>query len=88
MEADQGVAGYRETQEELEKVSTIKSEFDEMKDKTLEDMSKMVNMLNKKVEEKKGALAPFYTETNDFSEMNSKLVDLIDLFLHIFMLCY
>lgn len=52
------MAGYRETQEELEKVSAIKSEFDEMKDKTLEDMSKMVNTLNKKVEEKKGALAP------------------------------
>lgn len=52
------MAGYRETQEELEKVSAFKSEFDEMKDKTLEDMSKMVNTLNKKVEEKKGALAP------------------------------
>lgn len=58
LEADHGVAGYRETQEELEKVSAFKSEFDEMKDKTLEDMSKMVNTLNKKVEEKKGALAP------------------------------
>lgn len=58
LETDQGVAGYRETQEQLEKVSAIKSEFDEMKDKTLEDMSKMVSMLNKKIEDKKGALTP------------------------------
>ena len=36
------MAGYHETQEELEKVSAIKSELDEQKGKTLEDISELV----------------------------------------------
>lgn len=42
MEAKKGVSGYHDTQEELEKVSAIKSELDEQKGKTLEDISELV----------------------------------------------
>ena len=42
IEGKYGVSGFHETQEELEKVSTLKSELDEEKGKTLEDISQMV----------------------------------------------
>ena len=42
METKKGVSGYHETQEELEKVSAKKSELDEQKGKTLEDISELV----------------------------------------------
>lgn len=45
MEAEKGVSGYSNTQEELEKVSTIKSELDERKGRVLGDMSEMVTSL-------------------------------------------
>lgn len=42
LEVKQGISGYSDTQEELERVSAIKSELDEMKGRTLDDMSEMV----------------------------------------------
>lgn len=42
VEAEKGIAGYSNTQEELERVSAIKSELDEKKGRTLDDMSDMV----------------------------------------------
>ena len=42
IEATKGVSGYHDTQEELEKVSAIKSDLDEQKGKTLEDISELV----------------------------------------------
>ncbi|KAF3850635.1 hypothetical protein F7725_012407, partial [Dissostichus mawsoni] len=41
MEAEKGISGYSDTQEELERVSAIKSELDEKKGRTLDDMSEM-----------------------------------------------
>lgn len=42
MEAEKGISGYSNTQENLERVSAIKSELDEKKGRTLDDMSEMV----------------------------------------------
>lgn len=42
VEAEKGISGYSNTQEELERVSAIKSELDEKKGRTLDDMSEMV----------------------------------------------
>lgn len=42
MEAEKGISGYSSTQEELEKVSALKSELDQQKGRTLDDMSDMV----------------------------------------------
>ncbi|XP_048588151.1 intraflagellar transport protein 81 homolog isoform X2 [Nematostella vectensis] len=62
IEAKQGVTGYHETQEELEKVSTVKSELDEQKGKTLEEISQLVATMNATIAEKKSALAPVIKE--------------------------
>lgn len=43
-EAEKGISGYSNTQEELEKVSAIKSELDERKGRALGDMSEMVSV--------------------------------------------
>uniref|UniRef100_A0A672NHK1 Intraflagellar transport protein 81 homolog n=1 Tax=Sinocyclocheilus grahami TaxID=75366 RepID=A0A672NHK1_SINGR len=58
LEAQRGILGYSDTQEELERVSAIKSELDEMKGRTLDDMSEMVKKLNSVIAEKKSALSP------------------------------
>ena len=39
------MSGYHETQERVEKVSAIKSELDEQKGKTLEDIAELVGCL-------------------------------------------
>lgn len=44
VEAAKGILGYSNTQEELERVSAIKSELDEKKGRTLDDMSEMVTI--------------------------------------------
>ncbi|XP_061622662.1 intraflagellar transport protein 81 homolog isoform X2 [Phyllopteryx taeniolatus] len=62
MEAEKGISGYSNTQEELERVSAIKSELDEKKGRTLDDMSEMVKQLNSMIVEKKSALAPIIKE--------------------------
>ncbi|KAK2156371.1 hypothetical protein LSH36_215g03007 [Paralvinella palmiformis] len=62
LEGREGVSGYRETQEALESVSAIKSELDQMKGRTLEDISQLVQQLTKKISEKKEALAPTIKE--------------------------
>ncbi|XP_071378182.1 intraflagellar transport protein 81 homolog isoform X2 [Centroberyx affinis] len=62
MEAQKGISGYSDTQEELERVSAIKSELDEKKGRTLDGMSEMVKKLNSVIVEKKSALAPIIKE--------------------------
>nr|XP_023417788.1 intraflagellar transport protein 81 homolog [Cavia porcellus] len=62
MEEKRGVSGYSYTQEELERVSALKSEVDELKGRTLDDMSEMIKKLNSLVSEKKSALAPVIKE--------------------------
>ena len=62
LETRKGVSGFRETQEELEKVSVMKSEMDETKHRTLDDMSDMVKKLNLAISEKKSLLAPIIKE--------------------------
>lgn len=42
MEAQKGISGFSDTQEELERVSAAKSELDDVKGRTLDDMSEMV----------------------------------------------
>lgn len=42
IEDKKGISGYSYTQEELERVSAVKSEMDEMKGRTLDNMSEMV----------------------------------------------
>lgn len=58
VESKQGVRGFRETREILEKVSDEKATTDEEKGRTLEEMSNLVRILNSKIADKKEILAP------------------------------
>ena len=82
------MSGYRNTQDAIESVSTMKSEFDSMKGRTLEDMADMVQQFNSKIASKKAALEPVLREvrsvrqqsqvvTLSFSSLLSSLVNLL-----------
>ncbi|XP_023253349.1 intraflagellar transport protein 81 homolog [Seriola lalandi dorsalis] len=73
VEAEKGISGYSDTQEELERVSAIKSELDEKKGRTLDDMSEMVKKLNSMIVEKKSALAPIIKELRSLRQRCQEL---------------
>ncbi|KAA0714307.1 Intraflagellar transport protein 81 -like protein [Triplophysa tibetana] len=73
LEAQQGISGYSDTQEELERVSAIKSELDEMKGRTLDDMSEMVKKLNSVIAEKKSALSPLIKDLRILRQQHAEL---------------
>ena len=58
IESQQGVRGFRETRDLLERISDEKANTDEEKGRTLEEMSNLVRVLNSKISEKKVHLAP------------------------------
>lgn len=58
LETQQGVKGFRETRELLEKISEEKATTDEEKGRTLEEMSNLVRILNSNINDKKVHLAP------------------------------
>ncbi|XP_056144491.1 intraflagellar transport protein 81 homolog [Lampris incognitus] len=73
IEAQKGISGYSDTQEELERVSAIKSELDDVKGRTLDDMSEMVKKLNSMIVEKKSALAPIIKELRPLRQQCQEL---------------
>lgn len=73
LETKHGVGGYRQTQEELEKVSSKKSTLDHKKGQTLEEISDMVKILTKKIAEKKGNLAPIIKELRPLRQQAQEL---------------
>ncbi|XP_045152650.1 intraflagellar transport protein 81 homolog [Echinops telfairi] len=78
IEEKRGISGYSYTQEELERVSALKSEVDEMKGRTLDDMSEMVKKLNSLVAEKKSALAPVIKELRQLRQKCQELTQECD----------
>lgn len=68
VESKAGVTGYRQTQEDLEKVSTMKSELDEVKGRTLEDMSEMVRRMHAEIAERRNTLAPVLRQIRPLRE--------------------
>ena len=62
MESAKGVSGFRDTQDNLEKVANLKANLDEQKGETLEDMSGLVHQLTLKIAERKSRLAPIIKE--------------------------
>lgn len=73
LENRKGVTGFRDTQDELEKVSALKSEVDESKHRTLDDMSEMVNKLNSVIMEKKSLLAPIIKELRPLRQHHQEI---------------
>uniref|UniRef100_A0AAY4CPZ2 Intraflagellar transport protein 81 homolog n=1 Tax=Denticeps clupeoides TaxID=299321 RepID=A0AAY4CPZ2_9TELE len=78
VEVQKGISGYSDTQEELERVSAIKSELDEMKGRTLDSMSEMVKKLNSMISEKKSALAPVIKELRPLRQQCQELTQEYD----------
>ena len=62
MESERGVSGFRNTQDNLEKVANMKANLDERKGQTLQDMSGLVHQLTLKICERKARLAPIIKE--------------------------
>ncbi|XP_053328825.1 intraflagellar transport protein 81 homolog [Spea bombifrons] len=78
IEQKRGISGYSDTQEELERVSALKSEVDEMKGRTLDDMSEMVKKLNSIIANKKSALAPVIQELRPLRQKCQELTQEYD----------
>uniref|UniRef100_A0A4W3HE11 Intraflagellar transport protein 81 homolog n=1 Tax=Callorhinchus milii TaxID=7868 RepID=A0A4W3HE11_CALMI len=78
IEAKHGITGYSDTQEELERVSAMKSELDEVKGRTLDEMSEMVKKLNILIAEKKSALAPVIKELRPLRQRCQELTQEYD----------
>ncbi|NXY90753.1 IFT81 protein, partial [Alcedo cyanopectus] len=78
LEDKKGISGYSCTQEELEKVSAVKSEVDEMKGRTLDDMAEMVKKLNALAAEKKASLAPLIKELRQLRQKCQELTQECD----------
>lgn len=73
LEEKKGVSGFRQTQESLEKVSAMKSEVDEKKEQTLQDMSLAVERLTRAIEHKKMTLAPLIREVRPLRQQHQEL---------------
>ena len=58
MSSRRGVEGFSDRQAELEKISEQKAEVDEMKGKTLDEMSQVVGKINDEIKRRKHELAP------------------------------
>ena len=58
LEKKMGVSGFLEAQDKLEQVSAAKSDIDENKGRTLEEISELVQQLNARIADKKTSLAP------------------------------
>ncbi|XP_065840482.1 intraflagellar transport protein 81 homolog [Oscarella lobularis] len=74
LEEEKGISGYQKTQEELEKVSTMKSELDERKGKTLEGISEMAKRLHETIMQKRTKLAPIIRELRPLRQEHQDLV--------------
>ena len=74
LEEREGVTGYRETQDTLEKVSAMKSEVDDKKEETLKEMSKRVEKIKVAIEEKKASLAPLIRDVRPLRQQHQQLL--------------
>ena len=73
LEEKGGVSGYKDAQDTLEKVSSIKEEIDEKKGQSLLDMAATVEQLNEKIASKKASLAPIIRELRPLREQDQEL---------------
>ncbi|CAF1343758.1 unnamed protein product [Rotaria magnacalcarata] len=61
-ERKHGIEGYFSTQERLEELSTLKMEQDELKGKTLDEITALIKTLNGRISSKKAELDPILKE--------------------------
>ncbi|KAG5452709.1 Intraflagellar transport protein 81 [Clonorchis sinensis] len=72
-EASQGISGYWETQNNLEKVSEQMSALNEQKGVTLEEMSQIVQQLTNRINAKRSQLAPILRELRPLRQKAQEL---------------
>lgn len=72
---EKGVGGFLDTQDTIEKVSTMKSSADEQKGMELDKMSRAVEQLNAAILEKKSSLAPLVKEVRPLRSRHEQLVE-------------
>lgn len=65
IEKQRGVGGFREAREQLEKVSATKADLDDMKGKTLEEMSRIVKEIQKNIQARQNELKPIVARLQD-----------------------
>ncbi|KAJ1452479.1 intraflagellar transport protein 81 [Pelagophyceae sp. CCMP2097] len=65
LEARNGVRGYRETQDSLERASEATAQVDVLKEKTLDEISSMVRQITLQLKEKKAELQPQIKKLRD-----------------------
>ncbi|KAG2490551.1 hypothetical protein HYH03_010945 [Edaphochlamys debaryana] len=79
LEKQQGISGFTETAQHLEKVSEAKSQMDEEKGMTLIEISRTVEEINNAINQRKQQLAPqikkLRTVRQDFAEFEAKYVE-------------
>ena len=73
LESEKGITGFRDTQDNLERVAATKADLDSQKGKTLEDMSGLVNQLTMKISERKARLAPIIKELRPLRQQSQDL---------------
>ncbi len=74
LEERQGVSGYKNTQDTLEKVSAMKSNVDERKEETMKEMAKRVEQIKQAIEDKKVTLAPLIRDVRPVRQEHQKLL--------------
>lgn len=73
MEAATSEQTFQETQEQLQEISEVKSHFDEMKGKTLDEYSKVVTELHQSIKQQKVKLAPLMKELRQLRQQAQEL---------------
>jgi len=72
-EAERGISGATSTIQGLNTISEANANVNAAKGKTLEELSKVVQMMDAKMKEKKNTLAPFMKELKDIREEYKQL---------------
>ena len=65
LERQRGIGGFREAREQLEKVSATKADLDDMKGKTLEEMSGIVKEIQRSIQARQNELKPLVAKLQD-----------------------
>lgn len=73
IERQRGVGGFREAREQLEKVSATKADLDDLKGKTLEEMSAISKEIQKGIQARQSELKPLVSELQDYRKKKAAI---------------
>lgn len=73
IERQRGVGGFRQAREKLEKVSATKADLDDLKGKTLEEMSAISKEIQKGIQARQSELKPLVSELQDYRKKKAAI---------------